>query len=180
MAKKTTRGASVVDSLREHLAIDKHALDIEIQRQPSLFYEISEAYVKAASRRDFLKEEIARVDADLNARHRRKIEKSGARATENSVGAAITADPKHQKAVDAHIAARNEAELLQALKEAFHQRSYMLRDMVALFVANYYEKGAVEGTNVTRDFKANKNIDRMAEARAAKGSRDSRRARKRE
>lgn len=178
MARKNN--SNVLDELRGHLNIDKHALDDEIQQQPSLFFKISEAYVNAASRRDFLKEEVARVDADLSAKHRRRIEKSGARATDAATTSAVAADPKHQKAVDAHIDARQKADQLLALKEAFHQRSYMLRDLVALHVANYYERTAVTDNSATKDFKAQKNMDKMAEARKARGSKDSRRARKRE
>lgn len=178
MARK--KNTNIVDELNEHLKIDKDSLDEEIQRQPSLFFKIGEAYVNAAARRDFLKEEVARVDADLSAKHRRKIEKSGARATDAATNSAVAADPKHQKAVDAHIAARQEADKLLVLKDSFHQRSYMLRDLVALYVSNYYQQTSVNDNSVTKDFKANKNMDKMAEARKAKGSRKSRRVRKRE
>lgn len=167
-----------VEELRKLLEIDKHSLDDEIVQQPQLFFKISEAAVKASARRDFCKEELNRVDADLAAKHRRRIEKSGSRATDAGVSAAIAADPKHQAASDKLIKARNRADLLGALKESFHQRSYMLRDLSALFIANYYEKSSISDNSSTRSVKAASNMDRMAEARKAKGSLDSRRTRK--
>lgn len=178
--EKQSKADALLDKLRGYLAIDKHSLDDEIVQQPQLFFEISEASVNATARRDFLKEEIARVDAALHAKHRRQIEKSGARATDAGVSAAIAADPKHHAAVDAHISARQQADLLLALKDSFHQRSYMLRDLASLSVANYFERNAVTDNNVTRDFKAQKVMDKLGDARAAKGSLANKRKRNRE
>lgn len=166
-----------LEELRSLLEIDKHSLDDEIVRQPQTFFKISEASVKATAHRDFCKEEIKRVDADLAAAHRRKIEKSGARATDSAVSSAVAADPKHQKAVDRYIKANQRAELLNALREAFSQRSYMLRDLSTLFVANYFEKTSVTDNSTVRGAKADANMDRMAEARKAKGSLVNRRTR---
>lgn len=166
-----------LDELRQKLEIDKHSLDDEIVRQPQTFFEISEAAVKATARRDFCKEEVKRIDADLAAYHRKKIEKSGTRATDSAVASAVAADPKHHAAVDKYIKASQKAELLNALKEAFSQRSYMLRDLSALFIANYFEKTTITNSAAVRGAKADANIDKMAEARKARGSIDSRRNR---
>jgi len=67
---------------------------------------------------------------------------------------------------------------LNALREAFSQRSYMLRDLSTLFVANYFEKTSMTDNSIVRAAKADANIDRMAEARKVKGSLDKRKARK--
>lgn len=167
-----------LEELKKLLEIDKHSLDDEIVHQPQIFFRISEAAVKASAHRDFCKEEVKRVDADLAAYHRRKIEKSGSRATDAAVASAVAADQKHQKAVDRHIKAIQRADLSNALKESFSQRSYMLRDLATLFVANYFEKTAITDNSTVRGAKAEKNMDRMAEARKAKGSLDSKRTKK--
>lgn len=169
-----------IEELRGYLEIDKHNLDQEIKQQPSLFFKVSDAYVRAAARRDFLKEEIARTQSRLYSKYRRKFEKSGTKATEAQVNASVQTDDEYTAAVDKHIKARENADSFQALKEAFHQRSYMLRDLVALHVAGYYERASVADTSQTKDYKASKVMDRMAEARKAAGSKESRRARKRE
>lgn len=169
-----------IDELREYLEIDKHNLDREIQRQPSLFFKVSDAYVSAAARRDFLKEEVSRTQSRLYAKHRRRFEKEGTKATEAQVNASVQSDEAYKEAVDKHILAREKADAFQALKESFHQRSYMLRDLVALHIAGYYERASVDDTSKVKDYKASKAMDRMAEARKAAGSKESRRARKRE
>ncbi len=171
---------SKIERLRKYLEIDKYELDREIQQQPSLFFEISEASVKAAARRDYLKEQLANVDAKLGTKHRRVIEKSGTRATEAVVNAAVNSDPEHAKASERYIKAREKAALYDSLKEAFQQRSYLLRDLSALYIAQYYERASISDNNATRGVKAERNMDRMADARAAKGSRVSMRAKKRE
>lgn len=156
---------SLLEELKSYLAIDKHSLDTEIERQPSLFFKVGEAYVKAAAHRDYCKEEIGRIDADLYGKYRKKFEKTGQRVTEGQLANAITSDPDHQAAVDAHIKARTEADMLSGLKEAFNQRSYMLRDLVALHLSSYYEKTAITDTGNNRELKARKNIDLMDKAR---------------
>jgi len=171
---RTSDTTSLVDELRDFLKIDKHSLDNEIVEQPQLFFKISEAHVNAIAHRDWCKEEVSRVDADLAGAHRRKIEKTGARATDAAVSAAVAADPQHQAAVDAHMKARTDADLLGALKEAFSQRSYMLRDLAALAIANYYEKSSIEGDKNTKEFQHQKKLDRMAEARRQVGKKSKR------
>lgn len=168
------------DELREYLEIDKHNLDREIQRQPTLFFEVSDAYVRSAARRDFLKEEVSRTQSRLYAKHRRRFEKDGVKATEAQVNASVQSDEAYKEAVDKHIKAREKADAFQALKESFHQRSYMLRDLVALHIAGYYERASVDDNSNIKNYKASKVMDRMAEARRASGSNVSRRTRKRE
>jgi hypothetical protein len=161
----------LLDRLRGSLMIDKHELDTELQEQPDKFFDAAEAYVKAAARRDYLKDEIKRVDAGLYTYHRKKQEKLG-KATEGSVNSAVLQDATHQEAVAAHLAASEKADLYLALKESFHQRSYMIRDLCALFIAKYYETNSVSGdTGVTREMKSQKNMDKLAEARKRKRER---------
>lgn len=166
---KKSKPDETIEKLRGLLVIDKHSLDDEIERQPELFFEISEAAVLAAARRDFLKEEISRIDAELHAKHTRRLEKAGSKATVGAVDAAVKTDVKHTRAIERHISAKRKADLYQALKEAFSQRSYMLRDLASLAIAQYYERTSVSATNVAKDFKAHKNIERMADERKRRG-----------
>jgi hypothetical protein len=155
-----------IKELKVGLEIRKSALDDELEKQPQIFNEVSELAVMAAARRDFLKEELARTDAELAGKHRRKFEKDAGKATESMVNAAVATDPAHKTAVEKHIQSKETADLAMALKESFHQRRYMLQELSGLFVANYFQSSSagVAGNNV-REYKASKSRDSMADAR---------------
>lgn len=125
-----------VDEFREYLKIDKSSLDDELAAQSELFYAIGEMYVTAVSIRDELKETMATTDALLDQRVR-KVAKD--KVTEAQVKGQIQLEPEHTKAHNAYLEAKTEADILGALKDAFKERGYMLRDLCSLYVSGYYE-----------------------------------------
>lgn len=140
-----------IDELRGYLAIDKHQLDQELEEHPVLLFKISEAYVQAAAHRDMLKEKLATVDAELFDKHRRKPVKDKERVTDTTIKTSVQADKDHEKASNAYLTAKNKADMLLALKEAFQSRGFMIRDLCSLFTSNYYESESVRPTgNTTR------------------------------
>ncbi len=153
------------EEFKSYLQIDKDALDDEIVQQPSLFYRVSETYVQVASKRDALKEQLARVDAELDAEVRDDLDKSDAKVTEAIVKNQVQCSLRHEQAFKAYLAAKEEADLLTAMKEAFHMRGYMLRDLVQLHVANYFENSAIRGTAQTDRHRYDQQRATMAEAR---------------
>ncbi len=159
---------SNITEFRDNLKIDKFALDDELMEQSMLLFQVSEAFVEAAALRDTCKEKAALVDAQLDSKIRTDAENSETRITEGDVKAQVQSDPKHEKAVKAYLAAKREADVLSALKEAFQQRGYMLRDLCSLHVANYYEQNSVRGTAATDTVAYNKRREILAEARARK------------
>jgi len=156
-----------LDELRKALEIDRNSLDLELVRQPQLFLQASELLTRASARRDFLKEEIDRVDATLYGIHRKKLDQAGSKATEGAIKAAVEVDAKHQEATKRYITAKETADLAQGLKDSFHQRRYMLQELCGLIVANYFESSSA-GTGAVRDYKANRAQNAMAEKRARK------------
>lgn len=157
--------------LQQQLAIDKSVLDDEVIRQPVLFYTISEQLTDAIAERDAAKEELATVDADLDDQWRRKLAKkdSKARVTEAMVANHVITSLEHEKAFDIYLKAKTKADKLLALKEAFQQRSYMLRDLVSLYSANYYEESSIKPTKAQDASHYAANRQRMSNARAVRG-----------
>ena len=149
---------------RKYLLIDKLALDTEIVRQPSLFFEVSEAFAEAVALRDAAKEELANVDADLDSKARKGKEK----ITEGQVKSFINASEDHTDCVATWLDAKKEADRLGALKEAFHQRSYMLRDLVSLHNANYFEETSVRSNASQDSLVYNARRARLSAARESK------------
>jgi hypothetical protein len=135
-----------IDELKGYLRIDKHQLDRELEAQPELLFKISEAFVQASAHRDLLKEQLATVDAELFDEHRRKYLKSNTKSTDAMIKTSVQADDDHEKASTAYLEAKNKADLLLALKEAFQSRGYMIRDLCSLYTANYFEADSVKST----------------------------------
>lgn len=133
-----------LSDLQQQLAIDKATLDDEVIRQPVLFYNISEQLTDAIAERDAAKEELNSIDAELDGTWRRKLSKADSKVTEKMVANCVQTSAEHEKAFDMWLTAKTKADKLLALKEAFQQRSYMLRDLVSLYSANYYEDSSIK------------------------------------
>lgn len=152
----------LIENLRTWLEIDKHNLDDELVKQPSLFFDVSEAYEEAVAERDACKEELATIDAELDGIIRAKL---GDEATEAMVKHGIQSHARHAEAFDTYILAKTRAGKLQALKESFHQRNYMLRELANLYVSSYYEASSVQGTSKTDKAAYDRQREKLAEAR---------------
>lgn len=160
---------TTLNELQEQLAIDKSVLDDEVIRQPVLFYTISEQLTDAIAERDAAKEELNSIDADLDGVWRKKLSKLDSKVTEKMVSNCVQTSNEHEKAFDVWLTAKTKADKLLALKEAFQQRSYMLRDLVSLYSANYYEDASIKPSRAQEASQYANNRSRMSIARAAKG-----------
>lgn len=134
------------EDFKEYLQIDKHALDEELVKHPTLLFEIGEAYVEAVAERDALKEQLATTDATLDGMVRKELEITGEKATESIVKNKVQSHPLHQTASDAYLSSKLKADTLAALKEAFSTRGYMLRDLCQLYTANYFEQTSTKSS----------------------------------
>lgn len=157
-----------IEELHAQLAIDKSVLDDEVIRQPVLFYTVSEALTDVIAERDAAKEELNSVDAELDGKWRAKFAKANTKVTDKVVLSAVQIDPLHEKAFTDWLQAKTRAEKLAALKEAFQQRSYMLRDLVSLYSANYYEDASIRPSREQEASHYAANRQRMSNARAAR------------
>lgn len=155
--------------LREALTINRDRLDDELIRQPQRFYEAGEAYARAVDSREAAKDKLKLVSADLYLRLRRKLSDKE-KPTEAMVNAHVESDDEHMAAKAQLAQATAAAEQAQALKEAFSQRAWMLRELCALYVSGYYSKGSVEGPDARAvvDATAERNRKLMHEQRIAR------------
>lgn len=153
-----------IDEFREYLRIDKHALDQELEEQSMLLFKISEAFVQAAAERDMLKEKLATIDAELDSEIREEY--GDTKYTETMIKTEVQTDKGHETAMLKYLKAKQQADLLFALKEAFQTRSYMIRDLCSLYNANYFEEASARGTAGTDRATYNKGRERIAEARS--------------
>ncbi len=130
--------------LQNSLQIDRANLDEELIKQPSLFYQVSEAYVEAVALRDTKKDNLAVVDAAIDGQIRERDEKT----TEVKIRNEIQLHPNHQIAFDAYMLVKLEADKLGALKEAIYNRGFVLRDLVQLEIAGFYQVSSVSAPKI--------------------------------
>lgn len=158
-----------INELKSYLAIDKSSLDDELMRQPSLLFKISEALVEATAKRDALKDHLAKVEAGLDQNLRTKFLDSSDKYTEGQIKSLVITNKHRCDANSAFLATKAEVDLLAALKESFHQRGYMLRDLVSLYTANYYQIDSVRATPKMGDAVYDQRRARLAEGRKNRG-----------
>lgn len=158
-----------IEEFREYLKIDRSSLDDELMRQPTLLFKISEALVEATAKRDALKDFLVRMEAEIDQALRAKFETSGDKYTEGQIKSLILTEKSRCLTNKNFLAAKAEVDQLAALKEAFHQRGYMLRDLVSLYTANYYQIDAVRATSKVSDAVYDQRRARLAEGRRNRG-----------
>lgn len=133
MSKRVT-----IEQLKEHLTIDKNALDDELEKQALVYFEICEASAHALSSRDELKQVMEVVDAEIADGIRTRAAKTGDKITEAKLSQEILLDDKHTEAYSAYLEAKKDADLWAALKESFSQKGFALRELAELYISGYF------------------------------------------
>lgn len=152
--------------LEEGLRIDEHALDEALRDHPEMFYRVAKALALEISRRDEAKQahQDAEFKADLAIRAR--AESQGKKMTESEVRSRVNQSEDVIFRRDTLLRLSESVGLLSSLKEAFQARSYALKDLVGLYVSNYYSASEhTSGSNAVRDQAAAHARARMSEER---------------
>lgn len=136
------------------LQIDRDDLDGCLVDQPESFYHAAVAYSKAVARRDAVKLELEHLAANLDVKIRADADKAGTKTTETGIKNEIQLDADYHDAKSALLEASAEVDRLQALKEAFQQRSFMLRELVALTIAERGDQAGAAGAYEARGRRA--------------------------
>ena len=162
-----------LDHFREFLLIDKDNLDEEVVRQPEFYFEVAKASVELTSKKDFLYEKAKRVEAERTLAIKKMLDDQGVRATEMLVNAHLKNDALYQQARNEFLEAAKEAELASALKSAFFMRGQMLRDLVQLYMSEYYGTNSIKEGGMSYE-KRQKEYEelkkKIAEARRSKNA----------
>ena len=140
------------------LKIDKNRLDAMVMEQPTLYYQASEEFSNLVSMRDWAKEKLSRVKAEVAS----KIRKGEGKTTENMVSEEILKNPDYQAACDYHLDLCTKTEKAQSLRDAFHQRAYVLRDLVQLYSTGYFMSSAQSGRPAPTEGEVRKREETMA------------------
>ncbi len=155
-------GGIEIEDFREYLQIDKSALDDAIGIQSDLFFRVSEAYALACSRRDQYKEDMKQIDASVDLRLREEMTENEIKFTEGKITNMVASHEDHVEAAGVYLDMIEEANILGSLKDAFSQRSYMLRELVELYCVGYYADP--DYIKNKTDMRENARSDRLDEA----------------
>jgi hypothetical protein len=124
-----------------YLRIDRNNLDKDVIQQPQLYWEVSRNLTEALDKKDQLKDLMERTFAKISNDIRGEEPKS----TESKLKELTTIDPEYQTSRNDYLNAKAIADKWQALKDAFSQRSFMLKELVSLYSANYFSESTLEG-----------------------------------
>lgn len=168
---KAAEKDSLIDFVKDMeaaLKIDKNDLDREVQEQADLFWRVGDRLALQISRRDKAKSDLENLLADTDQNIREKHSRDEKKPTEKAIEAEITSDPQVIRAKEDVQALTYWVNRLAALKDAFHQRKDMVREMCGLYATNYFTVGTVnsrQSDSKTRD--AEQARSRLAEKRRA-------------
>jgi len=139
-----------IEELEDLLSIDENTLEACCREQPVLFYKVSKELTRAQSLRDQASQDLKDIEARVDAEIRNEpLDEGEKKPTENAIANRVRMHPSVIALRD-KLQIRNEAYgTLAALKESFGQRSYMLRELVQLWLANYYSD--IEAKDSWRD-----------------------------
>lgn len=125
------------EDLENGLQIDRNALDEGIIQQPDFFYRVAKMLAMAISQRDEAKTQVAEAEAEADQRIRSHI-REDEKVTEGDVKAQIRTDKKVKAAITKHLDLVREVNELDALKEAYKQRSYAFNQLNDLQMMGYF------------------------------------------
>lgn len=168
MGKAKATGLDI-EEFRGFLKIDRDNLDEEIEQQASLYYTVASEAARVQSRADKIENQLKRVSAGIDADVRKKADKKGEKLTENMVKARVSQHDDHKTLSKDLLKEKRRFDQLSALSEAFKQRSWMLRELVNLYVSGYFADSAVRGPREdAKGRRAERNLKKMAEKRNRK------------
>lgn len=158
--------ASKLEQLRSGLVIDKDNLDDCLVQQPELYYHVAEAFSHAIATRDALKLDIEIAEAREAKLIRELAAEADEKLTEAGLREQLALIPELQKLRRRRIEEESNISAWQALKEAFTQRSYMLRELVPMHLSRF-NSGSVSSP---RTQMADAARERAGEERVRRGS----------
>lgn len=120
----------------KELNIDPDALDVELVRQPGLYFRYSKMLAEAEKKVSSFKDELSMVRADLDKEIRSNA--GDKKPTENQITNAINADERYGVANAKLIEALYEMNVIQGAVRAMDHRKSALSDLVKLQGQSYF------------------------------------------
>jgi hypothetical protein len=146
-----TQARPRVDTFRANLAIDPDDLNRCLEEQSSFYYDVAQEFALCSAERDQIKLERDEAMADLDKQIRAAAAAAQEKVTEDTVKNRVSTSPKVKDLNRRFLDAKAEADAWGVMKEAFQQRSFMLRELVALALAQLYNLNVERGVTSVRN-----------------------------
>lgn len=156
----------LLDTYQETLMIDKNDLDTGLVEQANIFHRVGLAYADCMSGRDFSRNQLEKIKAEIDRLTREDASREGQRLTESQVAHRIVEDDTYQAAFSNYLYWKALAEKWLSLRESYNARAYALRDLVQLYGMSYFERSTlITETNDARDRRGLENRAKLTEKR---------------
>src|SRR4029077_6337613 len=127
---KSTPRTPDVNDLEDGLRIDQDDLANACLQQPDLFYRVAKQLAICMSQRDAASQAVKEEEAAADEAIRADAAKQGVKTTEKEIESLKLKDESVITARNSLLDSTREVGMWLALKEAFQQRSYVLKDLV--------------------------------------------------
>lgn len=134
-----------INELESNLSIDKYDMDSELESHAGMFYKVSEFYVKLKSVFDTIKFDLNVLYNTLDSEYR--TSNKGEKFTEKMVTVFVETSDDYKKLNRGLLKVSELCGKLQSLKEAFVQRSFMLKDLAAWMLSEQYQQKSIMSTS---------------------------------
>ena len=133
------------EEFEQLLVIDKNDLDNVCAQQADIYYRIADRYSLARDEADLAKAELDIGNSKLALSFRQKAEKDGIKTTEGKISEAVLASSEHAAGQELLQQKQLEVARWGNLREAFTQRSQMIKILADLYSAGYWTSGSLRG-----------------------------------
>lgn len=164
------RSEASFEELETALRIDEHGLEACCVHQPELFYQVAKHIAEKEAERDSTKQQLAEKSSEVELIIREEAEASDSRVTVNEVASRVNQDGSVRSINSRLLGLNAEIGKWKALKESYVQRKDSLRELVALYINNYYSDPARGAESKFKDAAT----DRLRQARRERGLTDRR------
>lgn len=159
-----------IEEAQRGLRIDRHSIDEAILEQSVLFYDVSNNLVLAKEEKDRLKDEMESLGAEISNDKREEFQDDKIKFTEHALKEEVALDKNYIKSKKRYNQSYSDLRKWEAMKEAYMQRSYMLKELARLWSANYYGDTSLSGGNDVKEFAATSNRKKLSVDRKNRNS----------
>lgn len=121
-----------LEEAKDYLKIQRNTLDVECERLPVIFWEVSKQYTEAADIRDTLKHEADKLWGKLYVSYKQT------KVSDKTAESMADAADEYTTLYKDYLSMKKIADDWNSMKEAYEKKTVMLRELCGLLASGYY------------------------------------------